>query len=59
MLFGVGDVLTTVLVHKGKLKDVGLAFTKREKIPDYQALISTFGFPQDLLNMPLCLKVFI
>lgn len=55
MLFGVGDVL----VHKGKLKDVVLAFTKKEKIPDYKALISNFGFPQDLLNMPLCLKVFI
>ena len=55
VLFGAGDVL----VPKGKLKDVVLAFTKKEKIPDYQALISNFGFPQGLLNMPLCLKVFI
>ena len=55
MLFGAGDVL----VPKGKLKDAVLAFTKKEKIPDYQALISNFGFPQGLLNMPLCLKVFI
>lgn len=41
-----GDVLAAVLERKGKLKAMVLALTKKEKVPDYQTLISNFGFPQ-------------
>ena len=44
--YTLGDVLTTLLVRKGKLKAMVLALTKKEQVPNYQALISKFGFPQ-------------